>query len=300
MTLEQQLDKAREILLRAVDEHEPAHIFGLLSGGHDSLTVTHFAESVLGNKLRAVVHIDTGIGIPETQQFVIDTCERYGWPLRIISALDARKADGTADPQDYRNIVLKHGFPGASSHRFMYIRLKQRQLDGLSREHNGKIMLISGVRNEESVRRMGTAKEVQKEGRRIWVAPFLHMTADDLEGYRHVHRLPENPVKKILCMSGECLCGAYAKPNELKQIETFYPEVGKRLRDLEKEVAAAGFPWGWDEQPPAWWGKRKAAEKAGQVDAFQEEAEQEIQMLCTSCQFKYEQEDEGPQIRRIA
>lgn len=300
MTLNDKLDQARAILDSAIAEHEPAHIFGLLSGGHDSLTVTHFAMSLIAKRIEAVIHIDTGIGIPETQRFVIDTCQRFGWPLRIMRAMNNRKADGTPDPQDYEQIVLSSGFPGAHSHRFMYIRLKERQLMRLCREHPGKVMLISGVRNQESVRRMGTAKEVQVQGNRIWVAPFLHMTADDLDEYRQLHRLPENPVKKLLCMSGECLCGAYAKPNELKEIETFFPEVGKRLRDLEKRVAAAGFPWGWDEQPPAWWGKRKAAEKAGQADAFEAEAEEAIQMLCTSCQFKHEQEDEPPVIRRIA
>ena len=60
------------------------------------------------------------------------------------------------------------------------------------------------------------------------------------------------------------------------------------LRELERKVREAGFPWGWDEQPPAWWGKRQAAEKAGQVDAFEAEADEQIQMLCSSCNFKYE------------
>jgi 3'-phosphoadenosine 5'-phosphosulfate sulfotransferase (PAPS reductase)/FAD synthetase len=296
--VQDKLEQARSILLDAIEQHKPAHIFGLLSGGHDSLTVTHFANAV--HKLDAIIHIDTGIGIPETQQFVVDVCQQYGWPLKIYRATENTKADGTPDPQVFENIVLENGFPGADAHRFMYIKLKERQVNRVCREHPGKVMLISGVRKAESNRRMGTAQEVQKTGNRIWVAPFLHLTSDELEAYRAENSLPSNPVKELLCMSGECLCGAYAKPNELKEIETWFPAVGKRLRDLEQKVRAAGFPWGWDEQPPAWWGKRKQAEKAGQVDAFQEEAEAEIQMLCTSCQYKYEEEDQPPRIKRIA
>jgi 3'-phosphoadenosine 5'-phosphosulfate sulfotransferase (PAPS reductase)/FAD synthetase len=294
------LEQARQILLDGIAEHQPAHIFGLLSGGHDSLTVTHFASSVLGEKLDAIIHIDTGIGIPETQQFVVDVCKQYEWPLKIYRAVDNTKADGTPDPMIFEDIVLAHGFPGADAHRFMYIKLKERQVKRVCREHPGKVMFISGVRSAESARRMGTAREVQVNGRQIWVAPFLHMETADLEAYQAANHMPVNQVKKLLCMSGECLCGAYAKPDELKEIETFFPAVGKRLRDLEQRVRAAGFPWGWDEQPPAWWGKRKQAEKAGQADAFQAEAEAEIQMLCTSCQYKHEQDDTEPVIRRIA
>jgi hypothetical protein len=101
-------------------------------------------------------------------------------------------------------------------------------------------------------------------------------------------------------MSGECLCGAFAKPGELKEIETWFPETGKRIRELERKVAAAGFPWGWEESPPPWWGKVKHAEKAGQDDAFQSELDSEVQMLCTSCQFKHENPNPEPLIKKIA
>ena len=56
--------------------------------------------------------------------------------------------------------------------------------------------------------------------------------------------VPRNPVVDLIHKSGECLCGAFAKPNELREIEYWYPEVGKRIRDLEAKVRAAGFPWG--------------------------------------------------------
>ena len=164
------------ILIDAVGEHQPAAIVCLFSGGHDSYTVTHFAANLLKDRLTMVAHIDTGIGIPETQQFVKDRCEAHGWPLKIYRAKENVKADGTPDPMIYEDIVKANGFPGAHAHRFMYVKLKGRQVDRIAREYKGeKVMFISGVRQEESVRRMGTAKEVQATGRKIWVAPFVHM-----------------------------------------------------------------------------------------------------------------------------
>jgi 3'-phosphoadenosine 5'-phosphosulfate sulfotransferase (PAPS reductase)/FAD synthetase len=271
-----------EIMDKAIAEHKPSKVFGLLSGGHDSLTVTHWAAGHLGSRMDAVVHIDTGIGLPETQEFVRSVCEQNRWPLRIYRARDCG--------QVYEDLVTEHGFPGADHHTKMFNRLKERPLRALLRDNpDGRVMLISGLRRQESGRRMRLRNEpVQREGRRVWAAPFFNWSNDEVRAYHKTHALPTNPAKTYLCMSGECLCGAYARPGELKEIETFFPVTGKRLRDLEAKVRAAGFPWGWDEQPPAWWGKRQAAKKSGQSDAFDAEAESEIQMLCTSCQFRHE------------
>lgn len=269
------------ILHRAIELHEPTHIFGLLSGGDDSLTVVHWTHQQLGDLMDAAVHINTGIGIPQTRAFVDVICKRFQWKLLEYKAADCG--------QIYEEIVLEFGFPGPSLHNKMYCRLKERPLRALTKDHpGGNLLLISGVRQQESAKRMKLTEAVQKDGRRIWCAPFFHWSNDQVREYRAGIDLPKNPAKEYLCMSGECLCGAYARPNELKQIEMFFPETGAYLRDLERRVKAAGFPWGWDEAPPKWWGKMKSAQKVGQMDAFEEERAGEIQMLCTSCQFKQE------------
>ena len=281
--------RAAEILEGAIEEYAPAAIVGLFSGGHDSYTVTHFAADLLGGRLTKVAHIDTGIGIPETQQFVVDRCRAHGWPLQIYRAMENVNAKGEPDPQDYEKLVTKFGFPGPHAHGLMYIRLKERALAVIGREYRGRnVMLISGCRREESSRRMGHTEEVQKRGRRIWVAPFADLDASSCEQYMRDNNLPRNPVKERLCMSGECLCGAYAHKNELNEIEYWYPEVASRIKALEKKVKAAGFPWGWEEAPPAWWVSRKAHEKAGLADLFEEEYQDAVQMLCTSCEAKQE------------
>lgn len=275
-----------EVIDRAIAEHQPIKVFGMLSGGHDSLTVTHWAANYLGSRMDGIIHIDTGIGLPETQQFVKDTCAQFGWPLKIYSAVECG--------QVYEDLVTAHGFPGPDHHTKMFNRLKERPLRALIADNpGGRVVLISGLRRQESGRRMRLRSEpIQREGRRVWAAPFMEWSNDQVRDYHAAHKLPTNPAKTYLCMSGECLCGAYARKGELTEIETFFPAMGKRLRALEQKVRAAGFPWGWDESPPNWWGKRQAAKKAGQDDAFEAEADEQIQMLCSTCNFKYEAEQE--------
>lgn len=277
------METPQQIISRAIAEYSPKHIFGLFSGGDDSLTVTHFAALELGALLDGVVHINTGIGIPETRAFVDTACERFGWKLLEYKAVDSG--------QVYEDIVMQNGFPGPSQHMKMFIRLKQRALQALSRDFTGgNTLLISGVRQQESAKRMKLKHAVQKEkeSRRVWCAPFFYWSNDQVSEYRAMLDLPKNPAKEYLCMSGECLCGAFASKGELTQIETFFPETGRYLRDLESRVRAAGFPWGWDEEPPAWWCRMQLAKKYGQADAFEAERDDEIQMLCSSCAFKHE------------
>ena len=62
-------------------------------------------------------HIDTGIGVQITRDFVQETARRFGWKLTTI-----RSKDDCG--MDYDAIVRKHGFPGPYGHQFMYRRLR--------------------------------------------------------------------------------------------------------------------------------------------------------------------------------
>lgn len=280
------METPEQIISRAIAEYAPKRIFGLFSGGDDSLTATHAARRLLGSAMDAVVHINTGIGLPETRAFVDTACDALDWSLIEYKAKDCG--------QDYEQLVLAYGFPGARHHTKMFNRLKERPLRALDRDNTGgNNVLISGLRKQESGRRMRLKNEpIQKDGRRIWVAPFFYWSNDQIREYRERIELPKNPAKQYLCMSGECLCGAYAKKGETKQIEFFFPATGKYLRDLEQRVIANGFPWGWEQGPPKWWNKMKNAAKFGQWDLLQDELDAEVankvQMLCSSCQFRSE------------
>ena len=297
--LADKLREARGILETAIELHSPKHIFGLFSGGHDSVTVTHFAARALRERMTGVVHINTGIGIPETREYVREICKLYFWDLLEYKATENVNAKGAPDPMIYEDIVMKDGFPGAYAHRFMYVKLKERQLNRLARDYGATpktpIMLISGCRKEESTRRMGTTKEIDAQGRTIWVAPFANMTALDCAEYMKREDIPRNQVKDLLHQSGECLCGAFAHPGELAEIEMWFPKTAAHIRRIEERVRAAGFPWGWEEKTlPAWWTDRKKAAAAGQEDAFEDEAVAEIEHLCTGCGKRAEDYDPTP------
>lgn len=269
---------ARAIIDKAIAEHEPVAIFVLFSGGDDSLALTHLAMEHLGDRA-SVVHLDTGIGVPETREFVEWFCDAAGYGLLVYSAMEHCTPDGTPDPQCYEDLVIppavrageldpheRGGFPGPGRHQVMFDRLKGRSIQRLVRDHKtsreDRVMLISGVRSSESTRRMPLAKTgpVNRNGAQLWVNPLLSWSDQDCITYRELHRLPQNPVSELLGMSGECLCGAFAKPHELETIEIHYPEVGARIRALEIDAFEHGYCWGWDGRPPKTW----CMEKHGQ------------------------------------
>jgi len=160
------------------------------------------------------------------------------------------------------------GFPGPAAHRIMYQRLKEhalyqvrRQFIGAGRRGRaGQIAYVAGTRWSESGRRWRNANEIDTDGAVVWVSPIVHWTEGHLAEYRERHRctanhehaehrlchpdaLPLSEVSEHLHMSGDCLCGAFAHPGELDEIEFFYPEVAARIRALETQTVAAGIPW---------------------------------------------------------
>jgi 3'-phosphoadenosine 5'-phosphosulfate sulfotransferase (PAPS reductase)/FAD synthetase len=250
----------------AREKYNPIAVVGLLSGGHDSL-----AANIVAHEAGAdfSLHINTGIGVPATRQFVIDTCEREGWKLREYKATENLNAKGESDPQIYEVMVRKHGFPGPFMHRKMYNRLKERQLRQFEREMGATsdrpVLYISGMRSDESTRRMGNMKRdsemgIVQQGRRAWLAPIHDFSKGDCLSCIQVCGVRKSPVVEKIGKSGECLCGAFAKKGELAILAVSFPHVAKRIMDLQAQVASA-FPWGWeDEGPPVWWRESRAGQ----------------------------------------
>lgn len=268
--LEEKIVVAKASLLAAIQEHQPKAVFALFSGGYDSLTATHLAMTAAA--VTSVVHVNTGIGIEDTREFVRKTCGDFGWKLD-----ERHPPDKT-----YLQIILEYGFPGPPAHRYMYVWLKERALDQLVREtkmeRKDRIMFVSGVRSQESVRRMGYTTPVKRDGAKVWVAPIYDFNARDVVGYLKKYALPRNPVVEALGMSGECLCGAFAHPGELVQIEKHFPRTGAYIRSLEEQVRAAGFPWGWEDRPPV------AESKQEDLENIFDEDDRPFMPLCACCE----------------
>ena len=236
---------AWRVIDQAVRTYDPSHVFALFSGGHDSLCSTAVAAD--HPSFTAAVHVNTGIGIAATREFVRETCEREGWPLLEYEP-----------PESYDEIVLEHGFPGPGAHGFAYIRLKERCFDSLVRDHKTgrrtKILLVTGARSQESKRRMGHVEPIfpEFESVKVWVAPNHGWTKADCNAFIDARGYARNPVVEAIHMSGECLCGAFATAIEERPlIGALYPEVEQRIRDLELRAEAAGVrACEWGKEPP--------------------------------------------------
>lgn len=258
-----------DIVSRGIKDHDPFKVFALFSGGNDSLVNTHIVSQ--HPRFSGVLHFDTGTGIKATRGYVREVCEQFGWPLWVYKT-----------PVRYADLIRRWGFPGPAGHQLMYRRLKDRCVYMATKEHKEKrsqrIMLCTGLRQSESQRRMGYTSPVQRYRAQIWANPIFYWHKEDMEAYRKLHNLPINPTSAALGMSGECLCGAFAKPGELARIAEVSPVNARYIRILQAEAHRCGHHWNWDEAPPR---KRKdaRADIAGAMD---------FQPLCASCNVRHE------------
>jgi 3'-phosphoadenosine 5'-phosphosulfate sulfotransferase (PAPS reductase)/FAD synthetase len=255
------------LIQKAIEDHPPVRaVYALFSGGHDSLTSTSIAAQ--HEDFTAAVHINTGIGIEATREFVRETCKQQGWPLIELHSESV-----------YEDLVLNRGgFPsGPKSHSSMYYYLKQRPLDGLIRRTKthrlDRVVLVTGIRVQESVRRMNAAISVpiRRDGAAVWVNPILEWSAADCGRYMELMKLGRSQVVDTLHRSGECLCGALAREGEIHEIDLWYPSEAKRIHDLEQRARDAGLKH-------TRWASRKAWGNAEQITL----------PMCVSCELSYE------------
>lgn len=236
---------AGEIIAEAIATFRPVKIYAGFSGGNDSLALAHWMMvNIPGTEL---FHINTGIGIQATTDFACDTAAKYGWPLTVIRS----KEDCG---EDYGDWVRKHGFPGPHMHNHMFNRLKGRAVELLVRraktKRMDKILLATGVREDESIRRMGyKGREINRRGAQVWVNPIYWWPTWRRDEYLMEHQIRRNPISARLGISGECLCGAFAHPGELERVRAVDPGVAAWIDALHEEVKHR-FPWGWEGSPP--------------------------------------------------
>jgi len=274
LTLDEAIAKAHRLVDEALDRANPDHVLLAYSGGEDSVILAHLMHERAG----MVVHVNTGIAIPDTLAHVRAVTSAWGSELTEARP-DDRYEDlvlGRTVTQDGEPALL--GFPGPALHATMYQRLKERALDrvrrqlvarrGRRRGRSGEIIQMAGMRWAESKRRFRNASEFDPDGAVTWVSPIVWWTDGHMKEYRaryrcrldHQHAphrlctpgaLPLNEVTQHLHMSGDCLCGAFAKEGEIWGLEMFYPDAAGRIHELEKTAEKQGnIPrqrcrWGW-------------------------------------------------------
>lgn len=219
----------------AMVEHKPRRVFALFSGGNDSKVLVHWAKNQLGHRLDGAVFIDTSIAAPGVRDFVEEFCADREIPLKVLET----------PYSEFVAMCREHGMPGPGVHRYSYIRLKERRIDDLIREHKerwkDRIMLLSGVRSAESIQRMGRAVPVSRDGAQVWVNPLIDWTNRDMAQYRKRYELPTSDAAALMHRSCECNCLAYPSKGEREMMLSIWPAwYEEKFGWLERELRAAG------------------------------------------------------------
>jgi len=238
-------DESPESILEAAEIiHKKTDFYALVSGGKDAVSIAHWLSEQ--NRLKAVLHIDTGVGIQATQDFVKDLCQDQGWPLEILKP---------KPPYVYASMALEFGFPGPANHSQIMGRLKSETLRHYVKGKPYHCM-ITGVRKFESARRQGKyPAPLNLKNNVFFCNPFFYMTTEYTYRYIHEHGLKITPVHAVMGMSGECNCGSFGTRREKELITQLDPKLADYISWLEEGIKKFGTPmakkygiWGGNTQ----------------------------------------------------
>ena len=197
---------------------------GLFSGGRDSLTACHYLWKK--GELNEVIYCRTGVGLNE--EYVKKMCNQFGWKLLILEGKET----------EFEDFVKQYGFPKPTSHTWIMNRLKTNPIRKWHNQEKYKrtIRLISGIRKKESKRRFRTFRGPTDvfEGMTFF-KPILNWSKNDVLEYIKKHHLEISPIYATIGVSGDCFCGAYAKKHWALLLDQHYPELAKKIKDLEKK-----------------------------------------------------------------
>lgn len=212
-----------------------AECWALVSGGGDSTAAALWAEEDPG--FAGAVYIDTGTSLPGVREHVELLANARGWPLVVLDSANA-----------YDEIAAKFGLPGPGFHSIPYRMLKERRLREFYREH-GRVRLITGIRRNESVRRMGTTTKAVRQPF-LFETPILDYTPRDVDDALTDAGLARSAVSVLAGRSGECNCGAFAQDHEREMLSDLWPEFGAQIARWERIAADNGRWCVWGKRPP--------------------------------------------------
>lgn len=314
--VETMIAEGLRITREAVERYRPSAVVAAYSSGDDSMVSTHFAMSHLADCF--VFNADTMVGLAPARCHLKAVCDRFRWTLEVERATPTGPPKYALEPNPrrpgkkmrvpfdparhcpagrwldgataYEEKVLNWGFPGRGKpqHARMYQTLKEDPIRKMLRRFGAskpddapKVLLVSGIRGDESAVRAGYKRAVGVgHFGDVWVNPFYWRTAADFAAYRDEFGLPSNPVKRRCGISGECCCGTFPNETERAAYAVADPAFDSYLSGLEARVRDNGLPWGWGESPPDWWKDRRRGQSF-LFDAFDEPTG--FQPMCVGC-----------------
>jgi len=239
-------------ILERIDELGRETYIVALSGGKDSGVVLDKLYK-LGKKLRGF-YIKTNTGIKPTEDFVKDTCQKYGIRLDI--------REPTPHSHVYVAIVCEIGFPDAGMHDMIMSYLKYKTMMKYVTEPEFKTkrpVLMSGVRKFESERRKFNYNEpINVDSKKLWFCcPVFYETDNEVYQYYVENGIKKSRAYDYTDSSLECGCGTFGNKKDMEAIKILDPDRYAFFQDLTEFVRKHGTPlakrhltWGgegWNE-----------------------------------------------------
>lgn len=271
---------SKELADRVKKDFDPYAVIVGYTGGTDSNIALKLATMYFN--VTAAFTCNTTISAIETLQ----NCERVAKEVYNLKYISRMPPYGGMEenPNTYFELVKKHGFPGQTktAHNWMYRYLKDHTVGKIVssiRQNKRKrpIVIISGARRHESVRRMGTSEDITVMGNTIWVNICNDWTNSECHAFAVDNKIDDlrSPISKGMGISGECFCGSHAAgEGELNEIKFFSPTTHDKIMRITKELKKLGFEWEWFQSPP----KSRHLEKLGQQNLFSPQM-----LMCSTC-----------------
>lgn len=277
---------SKDLADRVKRDYDPyAVIVGFTSGGDSNIALK---LATMFFNVDAAFTCDTTIGAIETLKNCENVVKEYG--LKYIC--QAPRYNGIDNNQNtYFEVVKQHGFPGKTNtaHSWMYRWLKDHTIGNIisqfrKRKRNRKIVIVSGARRHESVRRMGTSEDITIMGNNIWVNICNEWTDTDCQHFAHEYNLDRlrSPISKLIGISGECFCGCYSQKNELYEVRVASPSTYEKIMFIYNWLQEnTEFLWDWESGPPT---KRElSSDKKAKLRAMQLSMFSPQMLFCSTC-----------------
>jgi 3'-phosphoadenosine 5'-phosphosulfate sulfotransferase (PAPS reductase)/FAD synthetase len=216
------------------------------SGGRDSAVACYIAKRVadVRNWEFVLVHIDTTIGLRETEEYVRLYAEWLGGgstyhALKRGAELVVLRPDLTFEEYVAKYPYWPHIYPPWM--RWCYHKLKRRPAERYIKQHYRPGDLIAlGIRGDESLFRELNYDNVftmkyyseAKIWARLWL-PLLYVDNETVEKLVKKFGIPESPVWRKIGSSGECFCLAATTERKVIQAVKAYPELAERLMKID-------------------------------------------------------------------
>jgi 3'-phosphoadenosine 5'-phosphosulfate sulfotransferase (PAPS reductase)/FAD synthetase len=243
-----------DIIDEGINEYGITKYFCLTSGGKDSMAVDHIIRTQYPDFYGGRVFTVTGYGSRLTRDFIVKNSHDNNIPLFLV---------WPREDQNMYNTAMKYGFASKASHRMWMGNLKYHTWrDFILRYghiHEQKPAFISGVRRKESnARKKGklyARKHIDKDGRMIFVKPFVDKDGLFIADYLINNDIKVTPVYDWANKSEECRCGSFAYLSgvgvELSLMKQFDPFSYKSLMWLSEQIKTKAFTpearnrWRW-------------------------------------------------------